>query len=237
MAECTVAGVDAVAYGSARAMSAAVASSEEASRASLGGVVDEENGIWYHRYGISVDSRTLARGALPVLETAAAAEDSSFSLVSASIPFELLQTIERRTRDVYMCGIAAHEVVEVGAALGSGSFGLVRLVEHAPTHRLLALKLIPYDRDPVFRRNVASELRLMCRCHSPVIVELYGAFWDDGRVGLCLEHMTAGSLRDALVAGGAFSEMSTCLVARCMLEALHYLHSKRISTSLTCAAD
>merc|ERR1711991_701249 len=111
----------------------------------LDGVYDDVNGILYHKYGVTVKGK----------------DDSSFSLVSAAVTPELLQTLEARSRSVYLCGIAWNEVVDVGQKLGEGSFGVVSKVLHTPTNRILALKRLPLKDDPEYRQAVARELRLM----------------------------------------------------------------------------
>ena len=178
----------------------------------LDGVYDDVNGILYHKYGVTVEGK----------------DDSSFSLVSAAVTPELLQTLEARSRSVYLCGIAWNEVVDVGQKLGEGSFGVVSKVLHTPTNRILALKRLPLKDDPEYRQAVARELRLMYRCHSPFIVQFHGAFYWQGRVSFCMEYMTAGSLRDLYYAGGALDESSLKLVAKSVLEAMVYLCERDI---------
>lgn len=106
---------------------------------------DDVNNILYHKFGVTV----LGTG------------NNSFSLVSAAVSPELLVKVchipsfqcypsslrhgqlERRSRVVYLCGIAANEVEELGVRLGRGAFGTVQKVVHKPTNRVLAIKVVP----------------------------------------------------------------------------------------------
>ncbi|KNC52676.1 STE/STE7 protein kinase [Thecamonas trahens ATCC 50062] len=178
----------------------------------LNGVYDPVNGILYHKHGVIVEGK----------------DESSFALVSPGTPRELLTLLEQRARAVYSWGIAGDDIEELGVKLGEGSFGVVSKVVDRVTNRLLAIKHLPLKPDPEFRTGIARELRFMFRCQSPFIVKFLGAYFVDGMVTFCMEYMTAGSLRDVYLAGGAMDQKAIKLVAKSVLEALHYLQSRDI---------
>ena len=124
--------------------------------------------------------------------------------------------------------VAMGDLIDVGI-LGSGSFGVVKLVEHARSGEQFALKVLQaVDLDDVVaRRQVLMEISALFSCACPYVVRFYGAFFVDRRINLCLEFMDGGSLREVCDTVGWIPEDILALIARAVLRALHYLHSKR----------
>lgn len=60
----------------------------------------------------------------------------------------------------------------------------------------IPLQLIHLEIKPAIRNQIIRELQVLHECNSPYIVGFYGAFYSDGEISICMEHMvsTAGHL-------------------------------------------
>ncbi|KAG7269508.1 hypothetical protein CRUP_014750, partial [Coryphaenoides rupestris] len=82
--------------------------------------------------------------------------------------------------------------------LGAGNGGVVNKVRHRPSSLVMARKLIHLEIKPAIRNQIIRELQVLHECNSPYIVGFYGAFYSDGEISICMEHMDGGSLDQVL---------------------------------------
>uniref|UniRef100_A0AAZ3R166 Dual specificity mitogen-activated protein kinase kinase 1 n=1 Tax=Oncorhynchus tshawytscha TaxID=74940 RepID=A0AAZ3R166_ONCTS len=73
--------------------------------------------------------------------------------------------------------------------LGAGNGGVVFKVSHRPSGLIMARKLIHLEIKPAIRNQIIRELQVLHECNSPYIVGFYGAFYSDGEISICMEHM------------------------------------------------
>lgn len=53
----------------------------------------------------------------------------------------------------------------------------------------LLSQLIHLEIKPAIRNQIIRELQVLHECNSPYIVGFYGAFYSDGEISICMEHM------------------------------------------------
>ncbi|XP_011380228.1 dual specificity mitogen-activated protein kinase kinase 2 [Pteropus vampyrus] len=75
--------------------------------------------------------------------------------------------------------------------LGAGNGGVVTKVQHRPSGLIMARKLIHLEIKPAIRNQIIRELQVLHECNSPYIVGFYGAFYSDGEISICMEHMVS----------------------------------------------
>ncbi|XP_039115676.1 mitogen-activated protein kinase kinase 4-like [Dioscorea cayenensis subsp. rotundata] len=109
--------------------------------------------------------------------------------------------------------------------IGSGVSGKVWMVRHKISNKLYALKCILGSWDEDTHRQHCSEIEILRTANSPFIVRCHG-FNDNaaGDIELLLEFMDGGSLEGHPIA----VEPLLAEVARQVLSALAYLHSRKI---------
>ncbi|KAG8145226.1 hypothetical protein E2320_013585 [Naja naja] len=90
--------------------------------------------------------------------------------------------------------------------LGAGNGGVVFKVSHKPSGLIMARKLIHLEIKPAIRNQIIRELQVLHECNSPYIVGFYGAFYSDGEISICMEHMDGGSLDQVLKKAGRIPE-------------------------------
>lgn len=82
----------------------------------------------------------------------------------------------------------------------------------------LLLQLIHLEIKPAIRNQIIRELQVLHECNSPYIVGFYGAFYSDGEISICMEHMVRNKGRwhddcqveaDGWFAISCFSEMES----------------------------
>lgn len=54
---------------------------------------------------------------------------------------------------------------------------------------LYYIQLIHLEIKPAIRNQIIRELQVLHECNSPYIVGFYGAFYSDGEISICMEHM------------------------------------------------
>ena len=58
-------------------------------------------------------------------------------------------------------------------------------------------QLIHLEIKPAIRNQIIRELQVLHECNSPYIVGFYGAFYSDGEISICMEHMVSAPWRAA----------------------------------------
>lgn len=56
---------------------------------------------------------------------------------------------------------------------------------------IFLVKLIHLEIKPAIRNQIIRELQVLHECNSPYIVGFYGAFYSDGEISICMEHMVS----------------------------------------------
>ncbi|KAK6468313.1 dual specificity mitogen-activated protein kinase kinase 2 [Huso huso] len=115
-----------------------------------------------------------------------------------------------------------HRICELGA----GNGGVVTKVRHKPSGLVMARKLIHLEIKPAIRNQIIRELQVLHECNSPYIVGFYGAFYSDGEISICMEHMDGGSLDQVLKEARRIPEEILGKVSIAVLRGLAYLREK-----------
>ncbi|XP_041031084.1 dual specificity mitogen-activated protein kinase kinase 1 [Carcharodon carcharias] len=110
--------------------------------------------------------------------------------------------------------------------LGAGNGGVVFKVSHKPSGLIMARKLIHLEIKPAIRNQIIRELQVLHECNSPYIVGFYGAFYSDGEISICMEHMDGGSLDQVLKKAGRITEQVLGKVSIAVNKGLAYLREK-----------
>ncbi|MBN3281709.1 MP2K1 kinase, partial [Polyodon spathula] len=110
--------------------------------------------------------------------------------------------------------------------LGAGNGGVVFKVSHRPSGLIMARKLIHLEIKPAIRNQIIRELQVLHECNSPYIVGFYGAFYSDGEISICMEHMDGGSLDQVLKKAGRIPERILGNVSIAVIKGLAYLREK-----------
>ncbi|KAM6921540.1 dual specificity mitogen-activated protein kinase kinase 2a [Xenentodon cancila] len=110
--------------------------------------------------------------------------------------------------------------------LGAGNGGVVNKVRHKPSGLVMARKLIHLEIKPAIRNQIIRELQVLHECNSPYIVGFYGAFYSDGEISICMEHMDGGSLDQVLKEARRIPEDILGKVSIAVLRGLGYLREK-----------
>ena len=114
--------------------------------------------------------------------------------------------------------------------LGYGAFATVFIGKHKATGNEYAVKKVDRskmlwgDRDAL--KDEISNLKAVK--DGPHIVKLYEEYSDKHDCYLVMELMQGGELFDRIIQKRTFTEKEARDVCRCMLEALQYMHSKRV---------
>lgn len=109
------------------------------------------------------------------------------------------------------------------AELGAGNGGVVTKVLHKPSGLIMARKLIHLEIKPAIRNQIIRELKVLHDCNSPYIVGFYGAFYSDGEISICMEHMDGGSLDQILKKADRVPEDILGVITIAVLKGLSYL--------------
>ncbi|XP_019731495.1 dual specificity mitogen-activated protein kinase kinase 1 [Hippocampus comes] len=110
--------------------------------------------------------------------------------------------------------------------LGAGNGGVVFKVSHRPSGLIMARKLIHLEIKPAIRNQIIRELQVLHECNSPYIVGFYGAFYSDGEISICMEHMDGGSLDQSLKKAGKIPEQILGKISIAVIKGLSYLREK-----------
>uniref|UniRef100_A0A7N5JKZ9 Dual specificity mitogen-activated protein kinase kinase 2 n=1 Tax=Ailuropoda melanoleuca TaxID=9646 RepID=A0A7N5JKZ9_AILME len=92
--------------------------------------------------------------------------------------------------------------------------------------QLSRASLIHLEIKPAIRNQIIRELQVLHECNSPYIVGFYGAFYSDGEISICMEHMDGGSLDQVLKEAKRIPEEILGKVSIAVLRGLAYLREK-----------
>ncbi|EDO45553.1 predicted protein, partial [Nematostella vectensis] len=139
-----------------------------------------------------------------------------------------LDEIQRRRLEEFLnekrkIGELSNDDFEKITELGAGNGGVVTKVLHKPTGLIMARKLIHLEVKPAIRTQIIRELKVLHDCNSPYIVGFFGAFYSDGEISICMEHMDGGSLDLILKKAGRIPEDILGKISIAVLKGLCYL--------------
>ncbi|PNH01088.1 cAMP-dependent protein kinase catalytic subunit beta [Tetrabaena socialis] len=121
--------------------------------------------------------------------------------------------------------------LEFHRIIGTGQFGLVRVVRNIRTNEVYALKVM--HKAPIVEskqiEHVINERKILEEaCVHPFCVRLCGAYQDKASLFLLQEWVPGGELFHHLDVEGAFDEPTAMFYAANVLLALEFLHTKGI---------
>ncbi|XP_027697768.1 serine/threonine-protein kinase 10 isoform X1 [Vombatus ursinus] len=142
-----------------------------------------------------------------------------------------LSTFEKRKSREYehvRRDLDPNEVWEIVGELGDGAFGKVYKAKNKETGALAAAKVIETKSEEELEDYIV-EIEILATCDHPYIVKLLGAFYHDGKLWIMIEFCPGGAV-DAIMLelDRGLTEPQIQVICRQMLEALAYLHSKKI---------
>uniref|UniRef100_A0A673UAS1 non-specific serine/threonine protein kinase n=1 Tax=Suricata suricatta TaxID=37032 RepID=A0A673UAS1_SURSU len=142
-----------------------------------------------------------------------------------------LSTFEKRKSREYehvRRDVDPNEVWEIVGELGDGAFGKVYKAKNKETGALAAAKVIETKSEEELE-DYTVEIDILATCDHPYIVKLLGAYYYDGKLWIMIEFCPGGAV-DAIMLelDRGLTEPQIQVVCRQMLEALNFLHSKRI---------
>lgn len=119
----------------------------------------------------------------------------------------------------------------LGAKLGSGAFGFVRMCTHKTTKQCRAIKTIKKDsiaQDMAERAKFFAEVDILKATDHPNIVRLYEFYEDEKYYHLVTEHIAGGELFDFILKSRMLSEPIAAHFMRQILSGVAYCHSNNI---------
>mmetsp|Transcript_11074 Transcript_11074/g.12676 ORF Transcript_11074/g.12676 Transcript_11074/m.12676 type:complete len:835 (-) Transcript_11074:1227-3731(-) len=125
------------------------------------------------------------------------------------------------------------EDLKIEAVLGSGCFGLVKLVHYPKLKGSYALKQL--EKGAIIKThqelNIFNEKNILLECDHPFIVKLYKTFKDPKYVYFMMEFVQGGEVFNFLhseVNNSSFPDEMGRFYIACVLDALGFLHKKSI---------
>lgn len=126
--------------------------------------------------------------------------------------------------EILACGNISHNDLNFLQIMGTGNGGTVYRAIHRPYGTVMAVKVIPLDITPEIQKQIISELEVLYKCNSPVIIGFYGAYFIENRISICTEFMDGGSLDYY----GQIPETILARIAVSVVKGLNYLWSLKI---------
>ncbi|XP_077835646.1 dual specificity mitogen-activated protein kinase kinase 2 isoform X1 [Macaca mulatta] len=139
---------------------------------------------------------TIAEGPSPTSEGASEANlvDLQKKLEELELDEQQKKRLEAFLTQKAKVGELKDDDFERISELGAGNGGVVTKVQHRPSGLIMARKLIHLEIKPAIRNQIIRELQVLHECNSPYIVGFYGAFYSDGEISICMEHMVLRGL-------------------------------------------
>lgn len=113
--------------------------------------------------------------------------------------------------------------------VGSGAFATVKKAIERSTGITFAAKIISKKKALGGLDGVSRELEILKKLNHTGIVKLKAFYEDDDNYYLVMEYISGGDLMDFVASNGAIDESASREIARQILEAIFYVHSKGIS--------
>lgn len=113
--------------------------------------------------------------------------------------------------------------------VGTGAFATVKKAVERSTGKTFAVKIINKKKVIGNMDGVSRELEVLQKLDHPRIVRLKAFYEDDENYYMVMEFVSGGDLMDFVAAHGAVGEEAGREITRQILEAIEYIHSKKIS--------
>lgn len=128
-------------------------------------------------------------------------------------------------------GVRFRDYYDISGKLGDGDFSKVFLGIHRSSGQDYAIKQILRRKMMWEKRNIFEEeiATLKAVRDGPSITQLYDVYEEDEQAYLVLEFMRGGELFDRIMDMPDFTEKDARDCTRCMLEALSFMHERRIA--------
>uniref|UniRef100_A0A8C6V8W0 non-specific serine/threonine protein kinase n=2 Tax=Elapinae TaxID=42168 RepID=A0A8C6V8W0_NAJNA len=121
-----------------------------------------------------------------------------------------------------------NDVWEIVGELGDGAFGKVYKAINRETGALAAAKVIETKSEDELEDYIV-EIEILATCDHPHIVKLLGAFYYDSKLWIMIEFCPGGAVDATMLElDRGLTESQIQVICRQMLEALNYLHDKKI---------
>lgn len=122
---------------------------------------------------------------------------------------------------------------QIGKPLSRGKFGHVLLVREKDSKYLFVLKMMfksQLKQNPKYLKNFRREIEIHARLNHPNIVKMHGWFHDEKKLYIIIEFCPEGELFTILHSqpNKRFPEWRASNYIKQMIQALQYLHSKKI---------
>lgn len=110
--------------------------------------------------------------------------------------------------------------------IGKGNVGCVYRALHKPTDTVMAVKMMQLDVSIEEQGSILSELDILNKCNSPVIIGFYKAFFVENKISILTEFMDGGSLdKYGCIPEPILGRMAVAIVeGLCYMWALKILH-------------
>eukprot|EP00741_Cyanophora_paradoxa_P022432 tig00021489_g21658.t1 len=123
------------------------------------------------------------------------------------------------------------EDFQIGATIGTGTFGRVRVCRFIATGQVYALKIL--EKSEIIRlkqvEHIKSERGILARIEHPFIVNLFATSQDERYLYMAFEFVQGGELFSHLRKAGRFSNDAAKFFAASIVLAFEYLHGMHIA--------
>lgn len=115
--------------------------------------------------------------------------------------------------------------------LGVGSFGKVKLAEHEPTGKKVAVKILNRHkiRAQQMEEKLKREIKILKMCHHPHIIRLYEVIETSTDVYVVTEYSSGGELFDYIVERGRLAEIEARRFFQQIISGVEYCHKHMIA--------
>lgn len=122
------------------------------------------------------------------------------------------------------------EIYRIGAVLGSGTYGEVRLCFRRDTGDKRAVKIFKKQlyRSEVKKSNLITEISILKALDHPNIIKIYEFFEDERRLYIVMEYCSGGELFGEILKRKIFNEIHAAQIMHQIFSTLAYMHGKQI---------
>jgi serine/threonine protein kinase len=120
---------------------------------------------------------------------------------------------------------------ELGATLGRGNYGLVKLAVHRETGEQYAVKIVKkevLEEESTGNVDIKREISIMKALDHPNIVALNDVLYSPKRVFMVMELVKGGELFESIVKNGRQDEETTRRYFHQLIDAVHYCHHRGV---------
>jgi serine/threonine protein kinase len=120
---------------------------------------------------------------------------------------------------------------ELGATLGRGNFGLVKLAVHRETGEQFAVKIVKkevLEDETTANVDIKREIAIMKALEHPNIVALNDVLYSPKRVFMVMELVRGGELFESIVKNGRQDEETARRYFQQLVDAVHYCHHRGV---------